>query len=133
MSNDTPALHEQIGGSHYRTLAIQPMEFSTLRGYDPCAHTILKYLTRFDLDGGKGRQDLEKAEHSTRLRIDLLNKWPHDPGFSGYSPGRYCSLNHFAGRKAHAICLLDAWVMADIANAAPLTRCIRELLEVWDG
>lgn len=59
-------LDVQIGGDHYKTMAIQPMEFSMANGLDACQHTIVKYITRFRSKGGI--QDLEKAKHT----IDLL-------------------------------------------------------------
>jgi hypothetical protein len=60
------ALDVQIGGSHYKGMAIQPMEYSMKNGLDACQHTAIKYITRFREKGGI--QDLEKAKHC----IDLL-------------------------------------------------------------
>lgn len=60
------ALDIQIGGSHYKDMPIQPMEYSMKNGLDACQHTIIKYVTRFREKGGI--EDLEKAKHC----IDLL-------------------------------------------------------------
>lgn len=60
------ALDTQIGGSHYKSMPIQPMEYSMKNGLDACQHTIIKYVTRFREKGGI--EDLEKAKHC----IDLL-------------------------------------------------------------
>lgn len=60
------ALNVQVGGDHYKKLAIQPMEYSMKNKLDACQHTIIKYVTRFRDKGGI--QDLEKAKHV----IDLL-------------------------------------------------------------
>lgn len=60
------ALAVQVGGDHYKTMPIQPMEFSMKNKLDPCQHTIIKYVTRFRDKGGI--QDLEKAKHV----IDML-------------------------------------------------------------
>lgn len=60
------ALDIQIGGDHYKTMPIQPMEYSMKNGLDACQHTIIKYVTRFREKGGI--EDLEKAKHC----IDLL-------------------------------------------------------------
>ena len=63
------ALHTQVGGSHYKDMAIQPMEFSMANKLDPCQHTIIKYVTRFrDKDGVK---DLEKAKHVIDMLIEF--------------------------------------------------------------
>lgn len=59
-------LDVQIGGDHYKSMAIQPMEYSMANKLDACQHTIIKYVTRFRDKGGI--QDLEKAKHC----IDLL-------------------------------------------------------------
>jgi len=62
----TKPLDVQIGGDHYKSMAIQPMEYSMANKLDACQHTIIKYVTRFREKGGV--QDLEKAKHC----IDLL-------------------------------------------------------------
>lgn len=66
MSDDDKPLDVQIGGDHYKSMAIQPMEYSMANKLDACQHTIIKYVTRFRDKGGV--QDLEKAKHC----IDLL-------------------------------------------------------------
>mgnify|MGYP006052526719 FL=1 len=66
MSTDDKPLDVQIGGDHYKSMAIQPMEYSMANKLDACQHTIIKYVTRFRDKGGI--QDLEKAKHC----IDLL-------------------------------------------------------------
>lgn len=63
------ALDVQIGGDHYKTMAIQPMEFSMANKLDACQHTIIKYVTRFRSKGG--RADLEKARHVIDMLIEL--------------------------------------------------------------
>lgn len=60
------ALDEQVGGDHYKKLAIQPMEYAMKNHLDPCQETIIKYVTRFR--DKNGREDLEKAKHT----IDML-------------------------------------------------------------
>jgi hypothetical protein len=58
----------QVSGDHYRSLAIQPMEYSLANGLDAAQHTVIKYITRFR---EKGRlDDLEKAKHAIDLLID---------------------------------------------------------------
>lgn len=65
-SDGSKPLDVQIGGDHYKSMAIQPMEYSMANNLDACQHTIIKYVTRFRDKGGI--QDLEKAKHC----IDLL-------------------------------------------------------------
>jgi len=64
-----PALNVQIGGSHYRTMEIQPMEYSMKNKLDPCQHTIVKYVSRFRDKGGI--EDLEKAKHVIDMLIEF--------------------------------------------------------------
>lgn len=63
------ALDMQVGGSHYKNLKIQPMEYSMANKLDACQHTVIKYVTRHETKGG--REDLEKAKHAIDLLIDF--------------------------------------------------------------
>jgi len=63
------AFDDQVGGSHYKDLAIQPMEYSMLNGLDACQHTAIKYITRFRQKGGIA--DLEKAIHTINMLIEF--------------------------------------------------------------
>ncbi len=71
-SAGTSALDVQIGGSHYKSLAIQPMEYSIANKLDACQHTIIKYVTRFRDKGGI--DDLKKARHTIDLLIEFEGK-----------------------------------------------------------
>lgn len=62
-------LSRQEGGSHYKGMAIQPMEYSFRNKLDPCQHTAIKYITRFREKGGV--QDLKKAIHCIELLMQL--------------------------------------------------------------
>jgi hypothetical protein len=66
------ALETQVGGSHYKDMPIQPMEYSMANKLDPCQHTIIKYVTRFRQKGGI--QDLEKARHTLDMLIEFERK-----------------------------------------------------------
>ena len=66
------ALDTQIGGGHYKGMAIQPMEYSMANGMDPCQHTAIKYISRFREKGGI--QDLEKAKHCIDMLIEFERK-----------------------------------------------------------
>lgn len=62
----------QEGGGHYKTLAIQPFEYSMRNHLDPLQHTIIKYVTRFR--DKNGVEDLRKAVHCIELLIDYEEK-----------------------------------------------------------
>ena len=63
------ALDTQIGGSHYKNMPIQPMQYSMANELDACQHTIIKYVTRFREKGGV--QDLEKAKHVIDMLVEF--------------------------------------------------------------
>ena len=96
------ALDTQIGGSHYKDMAIQPMEFSMANNLDACQHTIIKYVTRFREKGGV--QDLEKAKHVIDMLIefeleDSVDETCGDPG---------CPQCHPKDDGVYSTSLLDA-------------------------
>lgn len=59
-------LDVQVGGNHYKDMAIQPLEFFIANKTPFTEASICKYVLRHHLKGG--RQDLEKAKHL----IDVL-------------------------------------------------------------
>lgn len=65
----SPALSTQVGGSHYKHMPIQPIEYSMLNHLDPCQHTIIKYVSRFREKGGI--EDLQKAKHVIDMLIEF--------------------------------------------------------------
>jgi len=69
LSSPLPAIRRQAGGSHYKDLAIQPVEYCVRNGLGMCESNVIKYVTRHSLKGGK--EDLEKAVHMLELLIEL--------------------------------------------------------------
>jgi hypothetical protein len=67
------SLTTQVGGSHYKEFAIQPVEFCYVNNIPYLEATAIKYLCRWRLKGGV--QDLEKAKHFIDLLIDLEDKY----------------------------------------------------------
>ena len=59
----------QIGGNHYRDLAIQPVEFIYANRLDFLQGNAIKYIVRFRHKNGK--EDLLKARHYIDLLIEL--------------------------------------------------------------
>lgn len=68
MNDKVSPWDSQVGGSHYKDLAIQPMEYSLANNLDACQHTAIKYITRFRSKGGIA--DLEKAIHCIQMLIE---------------------------------------------------------------
>jgi hypothetical protein len=69
------SLSSQVGGTHYKEFAIQPVEFCYVNGIPYLEATAIKYLCRWRLKGGI--QDLEKAKHFIDLLIDLEEKYKY--------------------------------------------------------
>lgn len=56
----------QVGGTHYKDFAIQPVQFIHRNGIGYCEGNVIKYVSRWRTKGGAA--DLKKARHY----IDLL-------------------------------------------------------------
>lgn len=59
-------MREQIGGTHYSDLAIEPIDFITANNLSFCEGNIVKYIARWKAKNGV--EDLKKA----RWYIDFL-------------------------------------------------------------
>ena len=64
--------NEQVGGSHYKDLAIQPAEYAEKNGLSLLEGNVVKYITRWKLKG-QPLADLEKAKHCIDLLIEIHN------------------------------------------------------------
>lgn len=63
------ALDTQVDGDHYKTLAIQPVEYIHANGLPFIEGSVVKYVSRWRSKGGI--KDLEKARHFIDMLIDL--------------------------------------------------------------
>jgi len=63
------AFKNQIGGDHYKVLAIQPVEYIHANKMDYLTGNIIKYVSRWR--NKNGLQDLHKAQHYIELLIEL--------------------------------------------------------------
>ena len=68
---DKTALDIQIGGSHYKGLEIQPVVYSTKNKFGFLQGCINKRISRYNLPGGKGLEDLKKIKNEVDLLIQL--------------------------------------------------------------
>lgn len=89
-------LDKQVGGSHYKSMAIQPVEFCMKNNLNFCQSSAIKYICRYKEKGGV--QDLDKAIHF----IELLKKFEYpdntasedvesDAALDGYPAGMDCN------------------------------------------
>lgn len=66
------AFYRQVQGSHYKDMAIQPMEYSLANKLGYCEATAIKYISRWKKKGGI--TDLDKAIHFLEiLKEDAIN------------------------------------------------------------
>lgn len=63
------ALGEQVGGNHYASLAIQPIEYISKNGLGYFEGNVVKYVTRHR--DKNGAEDIRKAMHYCRLLLKL--------------------------------------------------------------
>lgn len=64
----TSAFSKQVGGSHYREVVIQPVEYIMANNIPYCEGNVIKYVTRWRRKGGL--DDLRKARHYLDLLIE---------------------------------------------------------------
>lgn len=72
LDSSSNPLSEQVGGSHYKTMKIQPVEFIMENDLGFCEGNIIKYTCRYKQKGGV--EDLHKVIHYARLLIDQIEK-----------------------------------------------------------
>lgn len=68
------ALDVQIGGDHYKTLKIQPVEFCIANKMDFFQKDIIKYISRRKGDKLKRIEDLKKARHYLDMYIEAIEQ-----------------------------------------------------------
>ncbi len=62
------ALERQVGGSHYKDMAIQPIEYIVKNKLGFCEGNIVKYITRHKAKGGA--EDVRKVIHYCELLLE---------------------------------------------------------------
>ena len=64
---------KQVGGSHYKELAIQPITYIQKNGLGYCEGNVIKYITRWNRKHQAPKEkidDLRKAIHYIELLIE---------------------------------------------------------------
>ena len=67
------ALATQVGGNHYKSCTIQPVEYCEANRLGACESAIVKYITRWQDKGGL--DDLNKIKHYVDLLIETEQKY----------------------------------------------------------
>lgn len=94
------ALETQVGGSHYKDMAMQPVEFAVKAKLNFIQGSIVKYISRYKNKNGK--QDIEKAAHFAKLAIDL-DEQEHEFMFSLGLAYSYCKVNKLSQAQTNII------------------------------
>lgn len=63
------ALKKQVGGQHYKNLAIQPAEYCQKNRLSYCESSVIQYVTRHREKNGA--EDIKKAIHCLELLLEL--------------------------------------------------------------
>lgn len=66
------ATQHQVGGSHYKDMKIQPVQFIHANNIGFLEGSVIKYVSRWKAKGGV--EDLRKARHFIDLLIELEGK-----------------------------------------------------------
>ena len=72
MSQESPVLGKQVGGTHYKNQGIQPWEIIEANGLDFWEGNVVKYVIRHQDKAGV--KDLQKAVHYLEFMIENYNK-----------------------------------------------------------
>lgn len=64
-------LDRQVGGNHYKEMAIQPIDYILSNNLSWCEGNAIKYITRHKLKGQ--RADIEKAIHYLQILLEKLD------------------------------------------------------------
>jgi len=70
-SQHQSALKAQVGGDHYKSCGIQPVEFIEANDLPFLEGCVIKRMARHAKPTGKGRVDIEKAIHELQLLLEL--------------------------------------------------------------
>lgn len=80
------ALEIQVGGSHYKNMAIQPVEYILANNLGFVEGNIIKYASRWQSKGGI--KDLEKIKHFADLLIEDVRSKQESSGNTEGSENR---------------------------------------------
>jgi hypothetical protein len=71
------ATDTQVGGSHYKDMPIQPVEYIHKNNLSYLEGNVIKYITRHRAKNGKA--DVEKALHYCQLILELVYNEVSEP------------------------------------------------------
>ena len=90
------AIEGQVGGSHYKDMAFQPIELITTLRCSFVQGCIIKYISRYK--NKNGAQNIKKCIHYAQLAIELKDKGlcKNTKDIDTYmAVSNFCSANNF--------------------------------------
>lgn len=125
-------LNVQVGGSHYKQMAIQPVEFCEMNQIPYCMANAIKYLCRHKLK--HGREDLEKAAHYCDLGYSMYEgtkkAWRYVQAEWVIAPVRFCQDNKLERRVTSAFMSLCAVFTKGSHGYIDAKKAIEEIIKV---
>lgn len=106
------ALDVQVGGSHYKSMAIQPVEYSMWNDLNLAEGSIVKYVSRWR--NKNGLEDLRKVSHWVDLLIQHCSMELGGDILKGgrpvvITPDKFCDENGIEGVEKEIIKLITTW------------------------
>lgn len=134
------ALDIQVGGSHYKKNAIQPIQYTTANCMGPSEMNIIKYVTRYK--DKNGVEDLRKVRHYIDLHAETVASEPAlfrelrammaTKDLFPIKPDEYCVANGLRGTVGTIITLVTYWRHDDCDPCVVDTvrRLVEELIDM---
>jgi hypothetical protein len=72
MKKQSSALATQVGGTHYKSMPIQPAEYCQANRLNYLESAVVKYVSRWKEKGGES--DIQKAIHCLELLLEVEKK-----------------------------------------------------------
>lgn len=116
-------LDTQIGGSHYTSLSIQPIELIVKLKCSFIQGCIVKYISRYKKKNGL--QDLEKCVHYAKLSLEL-----EDQNKRSLKPRELELINEYIKKNRFTILQRAIIMSAVMGSYRNVVQCCNELIQI---
>jgi hypothetical protein len=133
-SSQNNPLAIQIGVDHYKSFAIQPIEFIHQNDIGFIAGCVIKRICRYNQPTGKGAQDLEKAIHEVAILRDQLLKGFYTPSpftFPCDFPIQvsiFCDANQFTELQFSIVFGISTYNCSGLSGRLNGPRCLDDVM-----
>ena len=119
------SLEKQVGGNHYKSFKIQPIEFIILNNLNFLEGNVVKYVCRHRFKDGL--RDLEKAKHYIEMLIEFRDKFGKELSHLGFNLTN--KISHLEGEIIKRIWRYSK--SKDIKELEIALECIDKLMEEY--